>query len=189
MKAIFPFKSKKLGLLLTAVAAVLVLFCALCWSRLSNQTVRLSILSHTNATDRGLSGVFRVENGLKETVLLNGLTYEELSPSGWRVRLTSFGAFGVGERLSAGTSNTFPMSAPTNGGPFRLVLHCYPEETVTRKRGSRLRRRIAELLSRMKVSKRSVDHFVYGVQFPTSLPFAIISTNQTLEEAVDPPRR
>lgn len=185
----FSFNSKKCRLLLTAVIAVLLLCCALSWPRLSSQPVRLSFLSLTNDTNRGLSGVFRVENGLKETVLLSGLTYEELSPSGWSVHITSFGAFGVGERLSAGASSTFPMWVPTNGGPYRLVLHCYPEESVTRKRGSRLRRRIAELLSRMKVSKRSVDHFVYGVQFPTSLPFEIISTNQTLEEAADPPRR
>ena len=178
LKAMMPLKSKKQRLVLTAVVAVLVLLCALVWPRPSSQPLRVSILSITNATDRGLAGAFRVENDLKETVLLTGLTYEEVSPSGWSVNLPDFAAFGVGERLSAGASSTFPMWVPTNGGPYRLVLHCYPEESVTRKRGSRFRWRIAGLLSRMNVSKRKVDHFVFGVRFPASLPFEVISSNQ-----------
>ena len=189
MNAIVSFKSKKRCILLTVVAAVLVLLCALAWPRLLNQQVRLSILSHTNATDRSLSGVFRVENGLKETVLLSGLTYEQVSSSGWSVHRTDFGAFGVGERLSAGATSTFTMWVPTNGGAYRLVLHCYPEESVTRKRGSPFRTRIKDLLFRMNVSRRVVDDYVYGAQFPTSLPFEIISTDQTLDEADDRARR
>ena len=170
--------NRKLGWI--AIIALLSLCGALLWSTWPSQPLRVSFLHLTNDVHTELDGVFRLDNGSKETVSAIGFIHEKQTARGCVRHIGDFGAdLGGAKLISPGTSATFRVWVPTNGGPYRLVLDCVPQGGAP----NRVKRWVVDLLLqlRLPLRQRFIDRFVNGHSFPTSQPFRLEPPNQSLE--------
>src|SRR5439155_6811507 len=104
-----------------AIIALLSLCGALLWSTWPSQPLRVSFLHLTNDVHTELDGVFRLDNGSKETVSAIGFIHEKQTARGWVRHIGDFGAdLGGAKLISPGTSATFRVWVLTNGGMYSL---------------------------------------------------------------------
>ena len=142
----------------------------------SSPSMRVKLLHFTNDSVRGTVGVFRVENHSDETVFSGGgfLQREEnrgVEPKSrlgdWAAPFTSQSV----ERFAPGSTNTFSLWMPTNGGAYRLVLSCTPAHTTTVEYRESFRMRSLGLLTRWFHVSNGFHQRWGGVAFPSSQLF------------------
>jgi hypothetical protein len=159
--------------LATGVAILLVLLVLLLTSRgSSSSAVRLTFLYTTNNPQVGKVGVFELVNQLPETVVQSIGHYKPANRSGFNTEVGDLGAriFGA-HQFAAGTTNILKVSLPTNRGPFKLVLMCFPASKATPQFNRSVRSRIAALVSPWVHPSFATQARWYGAVFTESQSF------------------
>jgi hypothetical protein len=168
------------------ISLVLVAVCFIAHWTMPQTTlpVRISFLFATNNVGYGLAwGTFQLENQMKETLRTGNGIFERCNGRKW---LHGLGDRAIGSQaielggvkmFAAGTTNLFSTWLPTNVGPYRLVLFCYPNSTTTLEYQKTARFRLgAKLLSVGIISDLSGRGFydgarMFGAVCPASQAF------------------
>jgi hypothetical protein len=158
--------SKHKGKLAIALGACVLVCAVVFWISPEPPPVRLTFVHTTNDLLHGRVGVFRIENRLPEKVTAGVGFYQRVADRGPEPRRGDWGA-PVRHSVAAQTTNSFTVWIPTNGGPYRLVLHWLPASKSTAQYYSSVRARamnwLVGVLNPSSATHRRWTGWIYSV--------------------------
>lgn len=174
---------------ITVIVLVLFIGSAILFVVVPTPPLRLSFLYTTNDAQIGAVGVFQLENNLNEPVSSRGGFYQKTRAQGIEPEIGDYGAVIVGPyRFLPGANNIFRVWIPTNCEPYRLVLYCTPDSTVTVQYVSSYRMRLLGFASRhLPLSRRTIGRWA-GTRFVFSQDFRAPPSNSEKGKATSPPQ-
>lgn len=161
------------GRLAAGAVIIALLLVVMVWlSSPSQSGVRLTFLYATNHLQIGRRGMFELVNHLNESVSADYAHYKLAGRSGLNAQLGDRGAtLGGRHTFAAGTTNTFLVWTPADGGPYKLVLQCLSASKDTSRFLGSARARLVSFISPWVKPSFTTKARWYGSVFAESQSF------------------
>ena len=159
-------------LTVTIVTLLVACFAIVAWLILSApRNIRVTYQGTCSDPETGSLGVFEVVNNTGATMIAGHGVFERRLGRRWVHGLGDYGVDLGGPRTFApGSTNTLRVWIPTNGGPYRLVLQCWPELPNGASRSGYLRSKLVQMMRWLRAPQR-LQGRVVGNNYPVSQGF------------------